>query len=426
MILRNSVYNMLGLGLPMAVAVVAIPVLIHGLGEARFGALTIIWAVVSYFGMFDLGLGRAVTQKVAVAVADGRRDELNAIIGTSSALMLALGVIGGIILAFATPALARRFAGGSGTAEVEHAFFWMAAAMPAIVLTSGYRGALEAIGQFGLVNAIRIPTGIYTFVAPMAVVWTGHSDLVIISMFLAFGRLVGCVIHAWFALGAIEEVRRLGHIDRQFIKPLLRFGGWLSVMNTFGPLIGYVDRFLIGMTLGPEAVTHFVTPQEVSNKISLIPMAISTAAFPTLSASRRKSSDELVATIRRLSLINAAATAVPTLVVAVFSHFILSKWIGNTFADKTAFYLTIFAIGYFINSLAHVPLSFIVAFEGSKAVSFLYFIEMLLYVAAIYYTGKTSGLRAIAFVWLARIVIDTLVIAAMSMRFARRHRPHAA
>jgi len=425
MILRNSVYNMLGLGLPMVVAVVAIPVLIHGLGEARFGALTIIWAVVSYFGLFDLGLGRAVTQKVAVAVAEGRRDELNAIIGTSSALMLALGVTGGVILAIATPALARAFAGQGGTAEVEHAFFWMAAVMPAIVLTSGYRGTLEAIGHFALVNAIRVPMGIYTFVAPMALVWAGYSDLVIISATLAFGRLIGCFVHAWFALRSIEEVHHLGRIDREFIKPLLRFGGWLSVMNTFGPLIGYIDRFLVGMTLGPEAVTHFVTPQEVSSKISLIPMAISTAAFPTLSASRKSSSDELIATIKRLSLANAAVTLLPTLFIMIFSHLILSKWIGNAFADKTSFYLSIFAAGYFINSLAHVPLSFIVAFEGSRAVSVLYFIEMIIYVAAIYFAGRTLGLTAIAFVWLARVIIDTLVIVAMSIQFARRHRPNA-
>ena len=425
MILRNSAYNMLGLGLPMLVAVVAIPVLIHGLGEARFGALTIIWAVVSYFGLFDLGLGRAVTQKVAIAVAEDRRNDLDAIIGTSSVLMLALGVIGGVVLAFATPTLAQRFADGNGVAEVKHAFFWMAAVMPAIVLTSGYRGALEATGQFALVNLIRVPMGLYTFLVPMALVWGGYNDLVVISAALAFGRLIGCIVHAWFALRSIDEVRRLGRMDRRLLKPLLRFGGWLSVMNTFGPLIGYIDRFLVGITLGPTAVTYFVTPQEVSSKISLIPMAISTAAFPSLSASRNKTPEDLIKTIKELTLVNVAITFIPSLIIAVFSHFILSKWIGTDFANKTSFYLSIFAVGYFINSIAHVPLSFIVAFEGSKLVSMLYLIEMIVYTIALYSAGKSLGLTAIAFVWLGRTVIDTLIIVAMSIRLTRSYRPHA-
>ena len=60
-VLRHTFYNLLGLGLPLLAAVVTIPVLVSELGDARFGLLTLIWAVVSYFGLFDLGLGRALT-----------------------------------------------------------------------------------------------------------------------------------------------------------------------------------------------------------------------------------------------------------------------------------------------------------------------------------------------------------------------------
>ena len=60
-LLRHTAFNLIGLGAPLLVAVGTIPVLIHALGPARFGLLTLIWAVVSYFGLFDLGLGRALT-----------------------------------------------------------------------------------------------------------------------------------------------------------------------------------------------------------------------------------------------------------------------------------------------------------------------------------------------------------------------------
>ena len=44
MLLRNTLYNFLGLGLPLLVAIVTIPVLIESLGLDRFGILTLIWA----------------------------------------------------------------------------------------------------------------------------------------------------------------------------------------------------------------------------------------------------------------------------------------------------------------------------------------------------------------------------------------------
>src|SRR5260370_8362504 len=62
---RNTIWNLLGQLLPMAVAVVAIPPLVRGLGVARFGVLSLGWIVVGYFSLFDLGIGRAPPKLVA-------------------------------------------------------------------------------------------------------------------------------------------------------------------------------------------------------------------------------------------------------------------------------------------------------------------------------------------------------------------------
>ena len=42
---RNTLFNLLGQGLPMLVAIFAIPLLIGMLGTERFGVLTIAWIV---------------------------------------------------------------------------------------------------------------------------------------------------------------------------------------------------------------------------------------------------------------------------------------------------------------------------------------------------------------------------------------------
>ena len=63
---RYTVWNILGMSLPMVVALFAIPRLAHGLGEERFGGLLLIWMLVGYFSIFDLGLGRALTKMTAV------------------------------------------------------------------------------------------------------------------------------------------------------------------------------------------------------------------------------------------------------------------------------------------------------------------------------------------------------------------------
>ncbi len=63
-LVRNALLNLVGQGSPLLVALIAIPLLIKGLGTDRFGVLTLAWIVVGYFGLFDLGLGRALTKMV--------------------------------------------------------------------------------------------------------------------------------------------------------------------------------------------------------------------------------------------------------------------------------------------------------------------------------------------------------------------------
>lgn len=60
---RGTLLKLAGAGLPMIVGVVAIPFLISKLGMERFGILTILWAIIGYFGLFDFGVGRATIQQ---------------------------------------------------------------------------------------------------------------------------------------------------------------------------------------------------------------------------------------------------------------------------------------------------------------------------------------------------------------------------
>src|SRR5690348_387114 len=66
---RNTGWNLFGQFAPMVVAVFVIPRIIRALGTDRFGALSIAWMVVGYFSLFDLGLGRALTNLVAQKLA---------------------------------------------------------------------------------------------------------------------------------------------------------------------------------------------------------------------------------------------------------------------------------------------------------------------------------------------------------------------
>src|SRR6266478_5727385 len=105
---RNTMWNLLGSGAPMLVALFSIPILIRGLGKERFGVLTLAWALIGYASLFDLGLGRALTQLVAKKLGTGEEKEIPSLAWTYLLLMLLLGFVGAALVFLISPWLAAR------------------------------------------------------------------------------------------------------------------------------------------------------------------------------------------------------------------------------------------------------------------------------------------------------------------------------
>jgi len=66
-IARSTIWNVAGTGAPALAALLGVPVLLHGLGAARFGVLAIAWSVTGYLMLVNLGLGRATIWRLVQA-----------------------------------------------------------------------------------------------------------------------------------------------------------------------------------------------------------------------------------------------------------------------------------------------------------------------------------------------------------------------
>lgn len=418
--LRNSFYNLMGLGLPLVVAVIAIPVLIRSLGVEQFGILTIIWAVVSYFGLFDLGLGRAVTQQVATCAAAGDLARMNAVIGTSTALMWALGMIAALIMIASAALLARELTGTGDPGSVTRAFWWMAIAMPAVVLTSGYRGILEALGRFEVVNAIRLPMGILTYAGPLAVVWLGHGSLEAIAAVLSLGRIVACVVHAHYAKRCLPQEARGGGLDRALVRPLLSFGGWITVTNIVAPLMNYTDRILLGLAVSAAAVAYYATPQELVLRVGIIPTAITAVLFPIFaSQATGLGTDRMRSHLARYTLIMLGLLLPLTIFLVALAHLLLAKWITPAFADQATVPLQIMAVAALCSGLAQVPFTMLQGRSRADLTAKLQLLELPLYLGLLWFLVVNYGITGAALAWLIRIAADMLALYYLCLRDLR-------
>src|ERR1700683_3110639 len=92
---RNTVWNIAGQAIPLAVAMAAIPYVVHGLGPERFGILAVAWLLLGNFALLDFGLGRAATKFIAEYLARHELRKLLPLVWTSLGLQIAMGCFGG-------------------------------------------------------------------------------------------------------------------------------------------------------------------------------------------------------------------------------------------------------------------------------------------------------------------------------------------
>ena len=83
--------------LAVGVFLVLTPLLLHHLGNARFGVLAIADSVLGYIGLLNLGLNPALTRFLAGSEATGNRERTVSLLSTSAMLFGVLGVAGGIL-----------------------------------------------------------------------------------------------------------------------------------------------------------------------------------------------------------------------------------------------------------------------------------------------------------------------------------------
>jgi O-antigen/teichoic acid export membrane protein len=414
---RNTAWNLLGMCAPMVVALFAIPLLVEGMGKERFGLLTMIWMLVGYLGLFDLGLGRALTQTVAQRLGEGRLLEVAGIFWTALGIMSLLGALGGLLAWNLAPWLAYSLLKVDPVLQSEtlRSFRVVAFGLPILVSVTGLVGTLEAFQKFKLVNAIRIPTGIYTFVGPLLVL-PYSSRLSSVVLALLFGRLVEWLIFFFACLNTIPGVLSpVAHGQRQ-MAGLFRFGSWMTVTNLISPLLMHVDRFLIGAVRAASEVAYFATPAEIVVKLLILPRAWVGVLFPSFAGGfrlRREETADLFLRASRYLLFG--LFPVVALVVAVAPEF-LTLWLDADFGTFSTPVMKLLAIGIFLHSLAYVPMSLLQASGRPDLTAKLNLIELPVYVVVSSLLIRHFGIVGAASAWLLRAGVDMY----FSTRFALR------
>jgi O-antigen/teichoic acid export membrane protein len=404
---RHTLYNLAGAAVPLVVSLITVPLYLHQIGEARYGVLAIVWLLLGYFGLFDMGLSRATANHIA-RLCDAPIEEREMVFWTALTINAILGVSGGLVLFWiGAPLLAHllRISGGLRF-EVLAALPFMAAAIPVSTITAVLTGTLEARERFGILNAIQAAGTVLFQGAPLAAAYLVGPHLQVLVP-VAIGVRILSVVPIFIAVVSALPLRHRPRFRAEWARRLFGYGAWVTVTNVIGPILSSIDRFVIAAVSGAAAVAYYTVPFNLASRAGILPLALSRALFPRLSTVDQPEATRLV--IESVSTLSSAMT--PLVVLGIFiMHPFLALWIGPVFAGRAAPVGEIILLGIWINSLAFVPLASLQAQGRPDIVAKFHALELTPYAIVLWAGLHLFGLPGAAMAWAARVGVDALFL----------------
>jgi len=412
---RNVVYTLAGSVAPALVAIVSMPALAAGLGTERLGVLTIAWAVIGYFSLLDLGIGRALTNRVAAESGTRAHQNLPAVVITAGVMLVALGALGGTGTALLGSWLTRSVlkVPSALQPEVQSSLYLLALAVPVLTVSAGARGVLEARQRFDLVNWVRIPLGVMTYAGPLAMMPFTHSVLGCVGALVAVRFAAGLAL-VGMCVSQVPALLRASHFSKELFRGLARTGAWMTLANFAGSLIMVLDRLIVGGVVGVGTMAYYSTPQEIVTKLSAIPGGISAVMFPAFSAHFGTDPLRLTATFSRSVHWTAGLLFPVCAATAVFGPELLTLWLGGGFAAKGAGVAQWLCAGVMLNGLALTPFGLLQASGRARVVALVQCLELPIYVVVLWSMTGRYGVQGAAVAWTGRVAVDAAILFALA------------
>lgn len=330
----NIFSNLGGYAVSAAIAFLLSPIIIHGLGNARYGVWSLVADLIGYYGALDVGIGGAVSHYVAryLGKADGNavRETLSTAMGALAAMGLVVIALGcGLIFVFPHVFDTR----GVNLSEIRIALSIMTLTIGASFPMAIFSSSLVGHRRMDLVNINEVSVRILVAIASWILIKSG-AGIIGLALAVASGRILSwaaCLV--WSKRIGVPFPSRL-HFRPKQLRELVSYGSKNALIN-IAILINYrTDSFVIGIFLGVKWITFFSIGSVLVQYCSDAILAVTRAFTPYLThQDSRGNSEEL----RRLYLLGVRlagllATTAAAYLLAFGKDFV-RLWLGAAYVS---------------------------------------------------------------------------------------------
>ena len=408
---RHTLYNLGGHVASLGILLATVPWYLQIVGLERYGVLSIIWLVLGYFGMFDLGIGRAIAQRIA-RLGNRQREAHNSVLWSGLAATVPSAVIGTTALFFAIKTILTYWVemGPALHSEINDAVVWVALCLGPLVFSECLRGALLGHKRFLAINVVDVTSRVLTQVLPLVAAVVMTPDLPSLTRAVFAARTLSLLV--WLlACRAVVPGSLVARWSPRLVVVLVRYGGWVTLGALMAPLLSGLERVFIGNLQGASSVPYYAVPFSLVAPIALLASSLSVALFPRFSA--LTAADAIALAKRAVAAILVLLTPVLVVLASVIRPF-LGMWISPEFAVASSDVAHVLIVGFWANALAKVFHAKLQGEGRPSVVAWAHVAQLVPHLALLALLTSAWGIVGAALAWTLRAWADLLILGSKS------------
>jgi O-antigen/teichoic acid export membrane protein len=283
-IARNVLFNWFGTIANMAVGFFLSPFILHRLGNIAYGVWVLAISVVGYMSLLDLGMQNSVLRFVSQGHI--KKDHESASEAISAALWVRLQISGLIILLSAGLAVVFPLVFKIPPELVSDArkAIMLIGTTSAIFMSVGVvGGVLSALNRYDLQNSIVLLQTAVRVIGVVFVLRSGHG-IVAIAVCELVAVLVGSVVMVWVARRLYPELRmRFSKPKKETLRKIWSYSSYVFLTSVAVLLVYQTDNLVVGAFVSTAAVTFYAIANSLCRYVTQVVGSMGNTFMPAAS-----------------------------------------------------------------------------------------------------------------------------------------------
>ena len=382
----GAVFSYLNMIVHIGVTFFYTPFMLSMMGQNEYGLYSLVYSVIAYLSVLDMGFGNAMIRFVAKNQAKGDKKKEHEINGMFLLLYLATGLIALIIGLILFANVNNLFGGSLSPDELAKTKIIMLILIGTVSLSfplSVFDSYAIASERFVFMKALDIVKNLAIPAVMIPVLFMGGKSIamVIVTSVFTLGYHIMTMFYCFKKL-KMRISLKIKDLDKGLLKAIAAYSFWVFLNIIIDNLYNNTDQVILGSLCGTAVVAVYAVGAKISSLNVNFSTAISSLFLPKITKTlEEKDGDKKVSDIFiRVSRLQMYIMVLILAGFTVFGRFFIKLWVGDGYMDAYAIILLLIAPAV-IPLTQNIGISIIQAKNKHQFRSIIYLVIAILNIA---------------------------------------------